>query len=157
MVKRGRKLSVLAFREIVRPATQMAGGFQTGRRSVDFMVDGKSLLEMLDRASRFKSDLMGCLVSGFPDANTDARARLLTEGKPDSPDGRVLLYICPECGDVGCGAYGARIERQDETIIWRDFAHESAGETVPIVLPPFVFESRPYRDVIAAATAQLSA
>jgi hypothetical protein len=152
-----RKPNVLSHRELVRSGERDKSGFRTGRLSVDFIVDGRSLLETLDRKLRRKSDLMGCFVAGYPDANKAAQARLVTRRKPNSPEGRVLLYICPECGDVGCGAYAARVERRGDHFRWGDFAYESAGDTLPIkASPAFLFEARAYRSVIAAAAAQLS-
>ena len=48
------------------------------------------------------SDLIGCFVVGFADENQRAAARLLMEEAPDSPSGRVIVYACAECGDIGC-------------------------------------------------------
>jgi hypothetical protein len=152
------KTNVLAHREMLRPGSRSQHGFQTRRLSVDFIVDGRSLLETLDGQQRTRSDLMGCLVAGYPEANAATRLRLLGRRKPGSPEGRVLLYICPECGDVGCGAYGARVQRRGGRVIWRDFARESAGDTIrgdPRVA--FTFDARAYAAAITAATAAFSA
>jgi hypothetical protein len=150
--------NTLDYRELFRAGERTKGGFRTERLSIDFVVDGKSLLETLDRLMRFKSDMMSCLVKGYPEVNAVNQARLLTKRKANSPEGRVLLYICPECGDVGCGAYGARVLRRGDRFVWRDFAYESAGETTRIaVRAPFVFDASAYRAVIAAATAHVSA
>ena len=134
---------------------------QRARRAQRILQPGQPIADrcdLLDRLGRSKSDMMGCLVKGYPDANAATRARLIAKAKPDSPEGRVLLYICPECGDVGCGAYAARIRRAGARVVWTDFARESAGETFRIGTPvPFVFDARAYTDVITEATAHFSA
>jgi hypothetical protein len=149
--------NVLTFRVMLRAGEKSKSGFRTRRVSVDFAVDGESLLEILDRPFLTKSDLMGGLVEGYPDANAATAARLLGRRRPDSPEGRVLLYICPECGDVGCGAFGARIERRGGAVVGRDFAHESAGDTFRSdARLKFTFDARAYRAAIAEATARFS-
>lgn len=61
-------------------------------------------------------------------------------------DGRVPLFVCPACGDTGCGAIGMRLERTATTVTWRDFRWET-GPTGPadddlVAVPggPFVFD-----------------
>ena len=34
----------------------------------------------------------------------------------------MAIYVCPICGDLECGAITARIEREADEIVWRDFA-----------------------------------
>lgn len=65
------------------------------------------------------------LVHGFPKQNAQAVERFTCAASPDSESGRILLYICPECGDIGCGAYSAFIEHGGGTYVWRDFAYEN--------------------------------
>ena len=41
------------------------------------------------------------------------------------------LYVCPECGSLGCGAVSLQVDVLDDVVIWRDFAMERdwvAGE-----------------------------
>jgi hypothetical protein len=44
-----------------------------------------------------------------------------------------LLYVRPECGDVGCGAIAVRISRSGDVILRRDFAREN-GRDAPIAI-----------------------
>lgn|GEM_PF-1410314 len=71
---------------------------------------------------------------------------LLGEQPADLDDGRVPLYVCAACGDIGCGAIGMRLERTATTVTWRDFRWET-GPSGPadddlVVVPggPFVFD-----------------
>ena len=59
---------------------------------------------------------------------------LVSQASPDSESGRVLLYICPECGDIGCGAYSVRIEKTDAGYTWGDFAYENGYEEPRVTL-----------------------
>lgn len=36
-----------------------------------------------------------------------------------------MLYVCPECGDIGCGAITVNILDLGDRIVWRDFAYET--------------------------------
>jgi hypothetical protein len=91
---------------------------QTARRFLDFVVDGDALYE------RHGFHFIGCLGWLPPDADEAAARRLLRWAKPDI-DGRVSLYVCPECADLYCGAITATIERAGEDVVWRDMAMSS--------------------------------
>lgn len=109
------------------------GGGKTQRDYLDFVVDGQPLSEKIG------GDLASCLGWFVPAENTKAVRRLLLEEAPDLPKNRRSLYVCPECGELGCGTVTALVERSGETIIWRDFGYESnTDEVMPI---------RGYRDV----------
>jgi hypothetical protein len=91
---------------------------QTPRRFLDFIVDGQSLYE------RHGSDFISPL--GWLPEDHDERAaqRLLRKEAPDI-EGRVAIYICPECGDLDCGALTTLITRDSGDIVWRDVAVSS--------------------------------
>jgi hypothetical protein len=73
---------------------------------------------------------------------------LLLKRPPDAPSGRVLLLICPECGDLGCGAFTARLGKDEQSFIWSDFAFENNYDEAPVEtftdIGPFHFEKRAY-------------
>src|SRR5215216_3045939 len=94
------------------------GGGRTQRDYLDFVVDGESLSE------RFGGDLASCL--GWFSAERNARAvhRLILKEPADLPDNRRSLYVCPECGELDCGAVTAVIERVVDKVIWRDFSFQ---------------------------------
>ena len=75
--------------------------------------------------------------------------RLLLADGGDASENRVSLFICPECGDLGCGAITVRIERLDTGIVWRDLGYENNYEpTVDLdwfaTVGPFMFEPHVY-------------
>jgi len=88
---------------------------------------------------------------GFP---ADDYRRLVGELPALFPDGRVPLYICPKCGDLGCGGITAVIEQTADTVVWRDFGYQNDYEPFDLdnLLPgagPIVFERRSYLDALA--------
>ena len=97
-----------------------AVGSQTPRRYLDFIIDGSSLQDALNAGERVTG--LGCW-----DAELEDRyiLQLLTQVPGESPSGRVPIYLCGECGDLGCGAITARVERASRVVTWRDFAVEN--------------------------------
>jgi hypothetical protein len=75
--------------------------------------------------------------------------RLLLADSGDASENRVSLFICRECGDLGCGAITVRIERDDTGIGWRDIGYENNYEpTVDLAsfatVGPFIFDPHEY-------------
>lgn len=95
---------------------------RTARCYIDFVVDGKSLFQLI------QADLIGRLGWLSPTAEQESIFRLLLKLPPDLKNERYLLYICPECGDISCGAVTIAIEETPEYFIWRDFGYENDYE-----------------------------
>ena len=136
----------------IRPGEHIGGGTKTERRFFDFAVDGASLYSLL-LAKGY--DGVGCLGWGGPTMHAEARGRLLAEVSGDFEDGRVALFVCPECGDLGCGAVSVRIRRVGRAIVWEEFGWQTNYEAVwhPIEgLGPFSFDFELYEAAIEAAT-----
>jgi hypothetical protein len=143
--------SSLDFRLLNRAAWAADGAFKTGRTSVDFLIDGQALLAWLVKLGGGHADFMGCFVLGFAERNQAKRASLTGQSPPETNEGRVLLYVCPECGDIGCGAYAARVHVGTELVEWSDFAYENGYEPSQSLrdIGPFLFRLSEYQDVIA--------
>ncbi|MGA5321223.1 oxidoreductase [Streptomyces seoulensis] len=140
----------------LEPATRVGavladGGYQVHRDFVDFVVDGSPLLFRLADL-----DAVSPLASDLPPAVLDAQVRaLLLEDEPPLPGGRFVLYGCPECADLGCGAVTVVIERDGDDYRWRDFAWQT-GEHVDLDRDgyhgtgPFRFHGPAYRAALTA-------
>ncbi|MFI9389412.1 oxidoreductase [Streptomyces bauhiniae] len=140
----------------LEPATRVGavladGGYQVHRDFVDFVVDGSPLLFRLADL-----DAVSPLASDLPPAVLDAQVRaLLLEDEPPLPGGRFVLYGCPECADLGCGAVTVVIERDGDDYRWRDFAWQT-GEHVDLDRDgyhgtgPFHFHGPAYRAALTA-------
>ncbi|MFJ8995447.1 oxidoreductase [Streptomyces sp. NPDC102279] len=122
------------------------GDFQVHRDFVDFVVDGRPLLFQLSDL-----DAVSPLASDVPPAIFSAQVRgLLLEADAPLDGGRHVIYGCPECEGIECGAVTALIEREDEDYVWRDFAWQT-GERPDLELNgyhgigPFRFHGTEYR------------
>ncbi|WP_338483119.1 oxidoreductase [Streptomyces sp. SCSIO 75703] len=110
------------------PATRAGGVLADGdhqahRDFTDFLVDGDPLLHRLadlDAVSPLAADVPPEIFAG------QVRA-LLLEAPAPLPGGRYVLYGCPECEDLACGAVTAVIRREGGDVIWRDFAWQTSA------------------------------
>jgi hypothetical protein len=125
---------------------RVIGGAQTPRRFLDFVVDGNSLYPMFgDRITPFGW--------GTKDSERKAINRFLLEEDADFPNNRRSIYVCAECGDLGCGAVSAVIEEKGNQIIWHDFGYENNYEDDVDLdnyrdIGPFAFDRDDYRHTI---------
>ncbi|MFJ3304236.1 oxidoreductase [Streptomyces sp. NPDC086549] len=127
------------------------GGYQVHRDFVDFIVDGRPLLFQLSDL-----DAVSPLASDVPPAIFTAQVRgLLLENDAPLPDGRYVIYGCPECEDLACGAVTAVIERDGDDYIWRDFAWQTQEQADLELngyhgIGPFRFHGPEYRAALGA-------
>jgi hypothetical protein len=125
------------------------GEGKTRRDYLDFVVDGQSLQDLLQLG-----DSVGCLGWLPPKHERSFRDALLLKGSFVMRPGRYILYICPECGDIGCGAITARIEKGPDSVTWRDFGLENPHYEVEGYLEryqhvgPFQFDEAKYRSAL---------
>ncbi|MEV6662142.1 oxidoreductase [Streptomyces nigra] len=127
------------------------GVFQVHRDFVDFIVDGRPLLFQLSDL-----DAVSPLASDVPPAIFTAQVRsLLLEADAPLPGGRYVIYGCPDCADLACGAVTAAIARDGDDYIWRDFAWQT-DEYADLQLNgyhgigPFRFQGDEYRDALGS-------
>ncbi len=100
--------------------------YKTSRTFFDFVLGGLSLYELAAQ----RGDLVSVIGVDHPSSIEQARAirRLLGREPGDASGKRVSLYVCPECGDLGCGAITARIDQTSEETVWQDFGYENNYE-----------------------------
>jgi hypothetical protein len=96
------------------------------RRYLDFVISGQSLIDILGVNNLDLITPLGLdLFSHYEKELTEIIA---TKRRSNLESGRVMLYICPECGDIDCGAITTQIEVSENKIIWKDFAYENGYE-----------------------------
>ena len=113
----------------------------------DLLVNGLSLRAMVDNsqlASRFAVEQKA--IDPY-DVVTDFM------GSSQASHGRMPLFVCPMCGDIGCGAVTLKVERQDYVIIWSDFRYQTSmsvedTEHYYSQVGPFTFDIGQYKAVI---------
>ena len=112
------------------PATRMGikypdGASKSERHFLDFVIDGESLWEKVGKPR----DSVSVICFEYSREETvKAVNRLLLNAKAVIPGDRRSLFICSECGDIGCGAVTAFLVRDGESIIWKDFGYENDYE-----------------------------
>ncbi|MBT2415216.1 oxidoreductase [Streptomyces sp. ISL-12] len=142
------------------PATRtggvLAGGaYQVHRDFLDFIVDGRPLLFRLSDL-----DAVSPLASDVPPAIFTAQVRgLLLEAEPPLPGGRYIIYGCPECEDLACGAVTAVIRRDGDDYVWQDFAWQTDPHADLRLngyqgIGPFRFPGAEYRAALSALLRQ---
>jgi hypothetical protein len=126
--------ALLALKWRRREGRKLAIGHVSERDWLDFLIDGRSLRDLLEGVAseahpgrypeRMKLDYIGCLGGWLrvTEAHDRLRRQLLLEERSGLDTERYQLYICPECGDIGCGAITAVIEQPGDSFVWRDFA-----------------------------------
>ncbi|OON81830.1 oxidoreductase [Streptomyces tsukubensis] len=126
------------------------GAYQAHRDFLDFMVDGSPLLFQLSDL-----DAVSPLAADVPPAIFTAAVRgLLLQEEAPLRDGRHIIYGCPECEGLECGAVTAVIEPAGDDFVWRDFAWQTS-EPVDLEwggyhgIGPFLFEGGQYRGALA--------
>ncbi|EMO30369.1 hypothetical protein LEP1GSC170_2750 [Leptospira interrogans serovar Bataviae str. HAI135] len=140
-------LSQLGFTILRRKGLTSSSSYTTERSSLDFLINKKSLLNKLDK----EGDFMGCFVKGFD--NLDIYKELLLLQLPKTDSGRSLIYICPECGDIGCGAYTCKITLDSSKYIWSNFAYENGYEEPYLMtnIESIFFDKIEYEKIIQKA------
>ncbi|MBA4865130.1 oxidoreductase [Streptomyces sp. PSKA54] len=128
------------------------GDYQLHRDFVDFIVDGRPLLFQLSDL-----DAVSPLASDIPPAIFTAQVRaLLLEAEAPLPGGRYVIYGCPECEGIECGAVTAAIDKAgdgSDDFVWRDFAWQT-DEHADLELNgyhgigPFRFRGAEYRSAL---------
>lgn len=120
---------------------------QQRRRFYDYTINSTPLRSMID-----PGDNVG--VFGWLPRESEAEfARWLLMREPSKlPSGRVPLYICPECGDLGCQSLSARVIETDDVFVWTELAWEADYDSGPVTkfvdVRPFSFEKRAYENAI---------
>lgn len=129
------------------------GGGRARQTYLDFVIDGRSLLDLLGPEAR---DTCGCLGWGEPGEHAAAVGRLQLEAEPSIAGEREPLYVCAACGDLACGAVTARITMSAGLVRWDRFAFENGWDPDALVpldrVGPFTFELGAYHRTLGGAS-----
>jgi hypothetical protein len=141
----------------VRPTGVVSPGHRVDRHFMEFVVDG-------ERLGRILGPFLGCddatedkvpvLVTNWPTGVAlEDLGRLLGAPPPPQLDGRTAMYVCAECGDLGCGAVTAVVEVEGDQVVWRDFGYQNDygafdQDAVFAGVGPFTFDRDEYSAVL---------
>ncbi len=99
------------------------GTTQADRKYIDFIVSGQSLGQVFGLPDLDMIGTFGWIEDKeYENRNID---EFVGKAGSELATGRTMFYVCPECGDLGCGAITAKIEITDNKVIWKDFAYEN--------------------------------
>lgn len=117
------------------------------------VVDGRLLREILDASTDDPAGAVGdnvpVLVHSWPVGLPTDVFVLLGALPPELAD-RIPIFICPACGDLGCGAITAQVEWTAETVTWRNFGWDvndvidEDDDDLRLPAPELVFDRREY-------------
>jgi hypothetical protein len=152
-------LDHLELTPLVRVGEQFPGGtFKSERHFLDFIVNGQSLWEALGK----RHDMVSILCAEYStDETAKSIGRLLLREKAALPNDRRSLFVCSECGDLGCGSITVAIDKQGETITWNTFGYENTYEDKIWLedycsIGPFTFNGALYESTLLQGMANLS-
>ena len=143
--------SLLELKPLVRPGVKNTDGtFKSERHFLDFVIDGQSLWEAVGK----KRDQVSIFCADYSTEETaKAVARLRLHEKTYLPNGRCSLFVCSECGDLGCGTITALVRRQGETVTWEAIGYENTYEDKIWLdeyssVGPFAFDAITYERIL---------
>lgn len=134
------------------------GSYKSERHFLDFVVNGQSLWETVGKPK----DMVSVFCSEYALDQTERAAnRLLLTEEADLPNNRRSLFICSECGDLGCGTVSALVVREKHTVVWQDFGYENTYEEQVLLndykgVGPFVFDGVSYDRTVVQAIKRLN-
>jgi hypothetical protein len=147
------------------PATRIGvkypdGSYKSERHFLDFVVSGQSLWEKVGKPK----DMVSVFCYEYAREETiKAANRLLLTENAGLPADRRSLFICSECGDIGCVAITALVARDGHSIVWKAFGYENNYEKKNILLDdykqigPFTFDLEHYERTLLQANESLKA
>lgn len=141
----------------VRAGVELSdGAYKSERHFLDFAVNGNSLWERVGK----RHDMVTVLCREFAEETREAVHRLLLTEKADFPDDRRSLFICSECGELGCGAISTVIVKEGDNIIWKAFGYENTWEKGVNArdcagVGPFTFDAASYQLLLLDAMSRL--
>ena len=146
----------------LKPATRIGvkcpnGASKSERHFLDFVIDGESLWEKVGKPL----DAVSVICLEFSREETiDAVNRLLLTESAVIPHDRRELFICSECGDLGCGSVTLFVVRDGQSVVWQDFGYENNYEAELRLdkykqIGPYMFDWNEYESVLLQAIDKL--
>ncbi len=121
-------------------------------RFLDVVINGRPLMDIdeiaeLDTVSRFD-------FADLDAARTCVSELTLNDSTADSR--AILLYVCPLCGDLGCGAVQVQVSRSAYNFDWGSFSYVNGiDDPKPLAIGPFKFEADAYLKTMLAVPDRL--
>lgn len=124
---------------------------------LDFVVDGQRLGDLVGRSADMTTSLNRAWLSSVEASVQELLGQRAEEGLDP---GRVALFVCGECGDLGCGAVTALLQMSEDRVTWSGFAWENGFEPLDLIknAPDAVtFRAADYQRTLAGAYQRVAA
>ncbi len=131
-------------------AIRQGGSDRKERLYFDFIISGISLKKILAIEGSDRVTLLGW--EGYAEQDQYMSKVFKLQKRSPLSTGRVVLYGCPECGDIDCGAITVSILDLGYRIMWKDFDHETGYGGLEDLYPhikPIEFSKRNYFEVFS--------
>lgn len=144
-------VSSLDLKVIHRPGEETEDCIVHERYTYDFVIDNNSLAALLKVR---ECDFVGLLQRDpeYLDWNRRSIDRLLLLSPAPIEPNRFMLFVCPECADLGCGAFTAEISRSGKAYTWSGFQFENNYDSSNTIrfedVGPFTFDEVDYESVL---------
>lgn len=131
-------------------------GQRVDRHFMEFVIDGERLGRILGPFLGYgdaTEEYVPVLVTDWPAGIAlEDLGRLLGAAPSPQLHGRTAVYVCAECGDLGCGAVTAVVEVEGDQVVWHDFGYQNDYEAfdqdaVFAGVGPFMFDRGEYSAV----------
>lgn len=100
---------------------------QSERKYFDFIVSGISMKTLLNVED---IDLITPLGWGNQEYEQEIIKEFIGERQSQIASGRLVLYVCPECGDIGCGCISVDLEITEDKVVWKNFGYENDQDDI---------------------------
>ena len=114
----------------------------------DFMIDGRSLFDICEMEGVGRIGSLGWGVN-LNYQKSLVHQFLNEETNQELDSERIMLFVCSECGDIGCGGTTFRLVETEREIIWKKFGDEDELEKVDFSeykhVGSFSFEKSEYK------------
>ncbi len=87
------------------------------RSNIDYKIDNLELSLLL---------FMDCSLASVI-SSKEYTKQLLLKKSSEFKSGRVPLYVCECCENLGCGAFTVKVEKMENFIVWSEFGYEGAN------------------------------
>lgn len=122
--------------------------YRKERLYFDFIISCSSLKKILSIEGSDRVTLLGW--EGHAEQDQFMSKVFKLQKRSPLSTGRVVLYGCPECGDIDCGAITVSVLDLGDRIMWKDFDHETGYGGLEDLYPhikPIEFDKPNYFEV----------
>ena len=106
---------------------------------LDFVIDGHHLSDIVEI---IEMDVVSCLQDVDIAFAKESWLDLTLQHRSEET---ILLYVCPMCADIACGAVQVALSRTEYEFVWKSFSYVNGSDDPrPLPIGPFKFKAEAY-------------